>query len=114
VPIFGVRGANSGIDDADNLAWKLAFVAEGKGASLLPASEDRMERYAGIDVSLDTASVCIVYGTGKALREAKIVSEPDALVAWFRELDFVLKRIGMEAGPLSQGLQAGMREKGSR
>lgn len=27
LPIFGVRGANSGIDDADNLAWKLAFVA---------------------------------------------------------------------------------------
>jgi 3-(3-hydroxy-phenyl)propionate hydroxylase len=26
VPIFGVRGANSGIDDADNLAWKLGFV----------------------------------------------------------------------------------------
>jgi 3-(3-hydroxy-phenyl)propionate hydroxylase len=26
VPIFGVRGANSGIDDADNLAWKLALV----------------------------------------------------------------------------------------
>jgi 3-(3-hydroxy-phenyl)propionate hydroxylase len=29
VPIFGVRGANSGIDDADNLAWKLAFVIRG-------------------------------------------------------------------------------------
>ncbi|CAB3636405.1 FAD-dependent oxidoreductase [Paraburkholderia rhynchosiae] len=29
VPIFGVRGANSGIDDADNLAWKLAFVVRG-------------------------------------------------------------------------------------
>ena len=29
VPIFGVRGANSGIDDADNLAWKLAFVIKG-------------------------------------------------------------------------------------
>jgi 3-(3-hydroxy-phenyl)propionate hydroxylase len=26
VPIFGVRGANSGIDDADNIAWKLAYV----------------------------------------------------------------------------------------
>jgi 3-(3-hydroxy-phenyl)propionate hydroxylase len=26
VPIFGVRGANSGIDDADNIGWKLAFV----------------------------------------------------------------------------------------
>jgi 3-(3-hydroxy-phenyl)propionate hydroxylase len=29
MPIFGVRGANSGIDDADNLAWKLAFVVKG-------------------------------------------------------------------------------------
>ncbi len=28
VPIFGVRGANSGIDDADNLAWKLAYVVK--------------------------------------------------------------------------------------
>ncbi|APA68273.1 FAD-dependent oxidoreductase [Janthinobacterium sp. 1_2014MBL_MicDiv] len=30
VPIFGVRGANSGIDDADNLAWKLAYVVQGQ------------------------------------------------------------------------------------
>jgi 3-(3-hydroxy-phenyl)propionate hydroxylase len=29
VPIFGVRGANSGIDDADNLAWKLGQVVRG-------------------------------------------------------------------------------------
>ena len=29
VPIFGVRGANSGIDDADNIAWKLAYVIRG-------------------------------------------------------------------------------------
>jgi len=29
VPIFGVRGLNSGIDDAFNLAWKLAFVIQG-------------------------------------------------------------------------------------
>lgn len=36
VPIFGVRGANSGIDDADNLAWKLGFVVRGEaGESLL-------------------------------------------------------------------------------
>ncbi|MEO7851352.1 MAG: FAD-dependent monooxygenase, partial [Rubrivivax sp.] len=36
VPIFGVRGANSGIDDADNLAWKLGHVVNGKaGESLL-------------------------------------------------------------------------------
>jgi 2-polyprenyl-6-methoxyphenol hydroxylase-like FAD-dependent oxidoreductase len=29
VPIFGVRGLNSGLDDAANLAWKLAMVLEG-------------------------------------------------------------------------------------
>ncbi len=29
VPIFGVRGANSGIDDADNAAWKLGYVIKG-------------------------------------------------------------------------------------
>ncbi|MFZ6648311.1 FAD-dependent oxidoreductase [Undibacterium sp. TJN25] len=32
VPIFGVRGANSGIDDADNLAWKLASAVKGLAA----------------------------------------------------------------------------------
>lgn len=36
VPIFGVRGANSGIDDADNVSWKLAYVVKGlAGESLL-------------------------------------------------------------------------------
>lgn len=29
VPIFGVRGANSAFEDADNLAWKLALVLHG-------------------------------------------------------------------------------------
>lgn len=29
VPIFGVRGLNSGLDDAANLAWKLALVLQG-------------------------------------------------------------------------------------
>ena len=36
MPIFGVRGLNSGFDDADNLAWKLALVARSvSDASLL-------------------------------------------------------------------------------
>jgi 3-(3-hydroxy-phenyl)propionate hydroxylase len=36
VPIFGVRGLNSGLDDAANLAWKLALVlGGGAGAALL-------------------------------------------------------------------------------
>ncbi|HOB01255.1 MAG TPA: FAD-dependent oxidoreductase [Casimicrobium huifangae] len=35
VPIFGVRGLNSGLDDAGNLAWKLAAVLRGEAADSL-------------------------------------------------------------------------------
>ena len=35
VPIFGVRGANSGIDDADNLGWKLGAVVNGTASARL-------------------------------------------------------------------------------
>lgn len=35
VPIFGVRGLNSGLDDAANLAWKLAMVLEGTAGEAL-------------------------------------------------------------------------------
>ncbi|PTX09356.1 FAD-dependent oxidoreductase [Achromobacter mucicolens] len=35
VPIFGVRGLNSGLDDASNLAWKLAWVLKGQSADTL-------------------------------------------------------------------------------
>lgn len=35
VPIFGVRGLNSGLDDAGNLAWKLAWVLKGQAPDSL-------------------------------------------------------------------------------
>jgi len=35
VPIFGVRGLNSGLDDAGNLAWKLAWVLQGQAPDSL-------------------------------------------------------------------------------
>jgi 3-(3-hydroxy-phenyl)propionate hydroxylase len=35
VPIFGVRGLNSGIDDAANLVWKLAFAVQGRSTDRL-------------------------------------------------------------------------------
>ena len=71
-----------------------------------------MEHYAGIDVSLESASVCVVDATGRIVREAKVASEPEVLTAWFRGLGISLLRIGLEAGPLSQWLYAGMREAG--
>jgi transposase len=71
-----------------------------------------MEHYAGIDVSLESASLCVVDATGRIVREAKVVSEPEILIGWFRGLEIEMTRIGLEAGPLSQWLYAGLREAG--
>jgi transposase len=68
-----------------------------------------VDHYAGIDVSLEYSSVCVVDATGKIVREAKVSSEPAALIAWFGSLGLSLARIGLEAGPLSQWLYAGLR-----
>ena len=56
--------------------------------------------------------MCVVDGTGKIAREAKVASEPEALIAWFGSLGLSLERIGLEAGPLSQWLYAALREAG--
>src|SRR3712207_6032005 len=71
-----------------------------------------MEHYAGIDVSLERSSVCVVDAAGRIIREAKVASEPEALVGLFRQLGLPLTRVGLEAGPLSQWLHAGLTEAG--
>ena len=49
---------------------------------------------------------------GKIVHEAKVLSEPEALVQFFSELGLALTQIGLEAGPLSQWLHAGMVKAG--
>ena len=71
-----------------------------------------MDYHAGIDVSLEASSVCVVDASGKIMREAKVLSEPENLIGWFRDLGLELTRIGLEAGPLSQWLYAAMKEEG--
>ncbi|MGY4328565.1 transposase [Bradyrhizobium sp. LB7.2] len=71
-----------------------------------------MDHYAGIDVSLECSSVCVVDAKGKIVREAKVASEPEALIDWLHSLGFDLARIGLEAGPLSQWLYAAMKKAG--
>jgi transposase len=71
-----------------------------------------MEHYAGIDVSLELSSVCVVDAQGKIVKETKVASEPESLVAFFGQLGFPVKRIGLEAGPMSQWLHAGLTQAG--
>jgi transposase len=71
-----------------------------------------MNHYAGIDVSLECSSVCVVDAGGKIVREDEAASEREALIAWFGSLGFEVTRIGLEAGPQSQWLYAAMRDAG--
>src|SRR2546430_8009768 len=71
-----------------------------------------MDYYAGIDVSLEYSSVCVVDASGKVVREAKVVSEPEALIGWFGSLGLELARIGLEAGPPAPWLFSAMKQAG--
>ena len=57
-----------------------------------------MEHYAGLDVSLEQTSVCVVDAQGQVVREAKVASEPDALVDFLAREDLEIARVGLEAG----------------
>ena len=39
-----------------------------------------MDHFAGLDVSVKETSICIVDDTGRIVREAKVASEPEALL----------------------------------
>ena len=71
-----------------------------------------MDHFVGIDVSLESCAVCVVNQSGAIVREAKVSCEPEALIAFLRELDQDIACIGLEAGPLSQWLHQHLREAG--
>ena len=59
-----------------------------------------MDHFAGLDVSVKETSVCIVDDMGRIIREVKVASEPEALLAVLKNPAYRFKRIGLEAGPL--------------
>src|SRR6202045_5544086 len=69
-----------------------------------------MDYFAGLDVSVKETSVCIVDDTGKIVRDVKVASEPEALLAVLRNPAYRFNRIGLEAGPLSQWLYGALAE----
>src|SRR3954470_10269926 len=113
-------------DGVMGLAWMSCAVrwsspdrmeVRGHGSRCAPAPSiagrrTTMEHHAGLDVSLNETSVCIVDGAGKIIRETQVASEPEALVGYFSALEIKVVCIGLEAGPLSQWLHAGLTRAG--
>jgi transposase len=71
-----------------------------------------MDHFAGLDVSVKETSICIVDDTGRIVREVKVASEPEALLQVLAKPAYHFKRIGLEAGPLSQWLFSALAEMG--
>ena len=71
-----------------------------------------MDHFAGLDVSVKETSVCIVDDTGRIVREVRVASEPEALLAVLKSPAYRFRRIGLEAGPLSQWLFSALAEAG--
>ena len=67
-----------------------------------------MGYYAGLDVSLEETAVCVVDGEGAIVKEARVASEPAALIGFFGRLDLKIERIGLEACSLAAWLHEGL------
>lgn len=71
-----------------------------------------MEHYAGLDVSLELTSVCLVDAQGHIVCETKVPSDPEDLARYFGSLEHPITRVALEAGPLSQWIHAGLTAAG--
>lgn len=86
---FGARGGNSGLQDADNLAWKLAAVLRGKAPDALLDSYDAERRDAA------EQNVRVTYRTSRFLRPptpaARVLR--DAVIGLARRYPFAQKLV---------------------
>ena len=71
-----------------------------------------MDYFAGLDVSLEEVSICVVEGAGSVVREARVSSEPEAVARWFAAVGLPMARVGLEAGPLSPWLHSELVRRG--
>jgi transposase len=71
-----------------------------------------MGYFAGLDVSLEETAICVVDDAGKIVREARVASEPEALVAFFSECGMMMERVGLEACSSAAWLSSALTEAG--
>jgi len=68
-----------------------------------------MKYYVGLDVSNAETSICIVDQNGIIVKEAKVVTDPEAINRYLQKQRFEFEKIGLEAGGLSHWLVTGLK-----
>jgi transposase len=71
-----------------------------------------VDYFAGLDVSLEATSICVVDEVGSVVREARVSSDPLAIAGWLTATGLAVLRVGLEAGPLSPWLHSGLLASG--
>jgi transposase len=71
-----------------------------------------MTYYAALDVSLRSVNICVIDDQGEIKAETKLASEVEDIVTWFRDLDYEISAVGLEAGTLTQYLTYGLQAVG--
>ena len=72
-----------------------------------------MKHFVGLDVSVKETSICVVDGDGDVVvLQTSVPSEPRAIVDVLAAPSLAIGRIGLEAGPLSEWLYAGLVDAG--
>lgn len=67
-----------------------------------------MKYFAGLDVSMEETSVCIVDQDGGIVREGRAASDPAALNGYLKATGLPFERVGFESGPSSAWLYKGL------
>lgn len=70
------------------------------------------QHHVGLDVSVKETAICIVDPHGKVVHRATVESHPDVIGRHLIDLGHSYARVGLEAGPLSPWLYAGLVEAG--
>jgi transposase len=71
-----------------------------------------MEFFVGLDVSLETTSICVIDERGVIVKEGKAASDPCSVACFVRHRGRKIKHVGLEAGQLSEWLYAGLTKEG--
>jgi 3-(3-hydroxy-phenyl)propionate hydroxylase len=86
---FGARGANSGIQDAENLAWKLALIISGEAPESLMESYD-LERCAAADENIGHSTRATDFIAPRTVQEQRF---RDAALSLARRTGFAKRMV---------------------